>query len=164
MKKLILIVAIFIFPTFIQAHSLLLNVFDNEDNTITVEGIFNTGESGAGALIQLKSKNSNKILYEKRLPDESELTIKIPSEPYLIILDGGKGHKVKKEGIAPIDGFKKVDKDKEEKKDKTEKLNSEISTSKAITFSIIGAFLLLFATILISIKNTNKILKEIQNK
>ncbi|MEN5407298.1 hypothetical protein [Aliarcobacter butzleri] len=38
----------------------------------------------------------------------------------------------------------------------------QISSSPAVTISIVLAFILLFATIFISIKNTNKLLKKIQ--
>ena len=77
MKFFLKLLLILILPISINAHSLLLNVFDNEDNTITVEGIFNTGESAAGALIQLTSISSEEIIYEKRISEESELTIEI---------------------------------------------------------------------------------------
>ncbi|NQY20140.1 MAG: hypothetical protein HRT40_02335 [Campylobacteraceae bacterium] len=165
MKKLLKLLLILILPISINAHSLLLNVFDNEDNTITVEGIFNTGESASGALIQLRYISSEEIIYEKRLSDESELTIKIPKEPYLIILRGGPGHKIVKNGIPPLDGFiKKSSASKEKNKNKNEKLNVDLSSSNAVNISIISAFILLFLTIFISIRNTNKILKEIRKK
>ena len=108
MKKIITLITIFMIPVSIFAHSLLLNVFDNEDNTITVEGIFNTGESASGAYIILENTYTSEVLYKKRLPSSSELTIKIPDVKYKIILDGGPGHQVVKEGIAPINGFKKL--------------------------------------------------------
>ncbi len=170
--KLTTLLIALIFAPSIYAHSLLLNVFDNEDNTITVEGIFNTGESGAGALIQLESIASGVILYEKRLSDDSELTFKIPSEAYKIILDGGPGHKVVKNGIPPKDGFvaqtenvenvPKVKKANKENK-KAGKLSMQTSSSTAVNVSILLAFILLFATLFISIRNSNAILKELRN-
>ena len=166
MKFFLKLLLILILPISINAHSLLLNVFDNEDNTITVEGIFNTGESAAGALIQLTSISSEEIIYEKRLSEESELTIEIPKEPYLIILMGGPGHKITKNGIPPLAGFAKSTSDTKEKnkKKRSDKLNIDLSSSTAVNISITSAFILLFLTIFISIRNTNKILKEIKKK
>jgi len=167
MKKIITLITIFIIPVSIFAHSLLLNVFDNEDNTITVEGIFNTGESASGAYIILENTYTSEVLYKKRLPSSSELTIKIPDVKYKIILDGGPGHQVVKEGIAPINGFKKENienKQKNTKKqEKKSRVDSQISANPIISISIALAFLTLFATILISIRNTNKILLKINN-
>lgn len=167
MKKIITFITIFMIPVSIFAHSLLLNVFDNEDNTITVEGIFNTGESATGAYIILENMKTTEVLYKKRLPPSSELTIKIPNVKYNIILDGGPGHKVVKDGIAPIKGFKKENIEKNEKnikkKEKKSREDSELSANPIVGISIALAFLTLFATILISIRNTNKILLKINN-
>ena len=41
-NKFILVLMIFL-PSYIYAHTLLLNVYDNKNNTISVEGIFSTG-------------------------------------------------------------------------------------------------------------------------
>lgn len=160
MKNLLMILTFIILPINIYAHSLLLNVFDNDDGTITISGAFNTGESAQGALLKLESINTGEILFQKRLPDEGELTINIPKIAYQIVLDGGPGHKVVKQGIAPQDGFIKEEVKKEKKK--RSKTDMQISSSKAVTYSIVLAFILLFATMFVSIRNTNKILKEIR--
>lgn len=165
MNKIFKLLIMIVLPINILAHSLLLNVFDNEDNTITVEGIFNTGESAAGALIMLEALNSGEILFKQRLLDDSELTIKIPKEPYKIILDGGEGHTIVKDGIAPLNGFIKKETKEVKKKQKNENPRFSIlpSSSMAVNVSIIIAFILLILTILISIRNTNKIISEIKS-
>lgn len=166
MKKILSLLITLLLPISVFAHSLLLNVFDNEDNTITIEGEFNTGESAAGANVQLIALNSEKILFEKRLSDESELTVSIPKQAYKIVLDGGPGHKIIKKGIPPKEGFKKEIKKEAKKTDenKNGKLNMSISSNIATTTLLLVAFLLLFSTIFISIRNTNKLLNEINHK
>lgn len=89
------------------SHTLLLNIVDNKDGSIQIEAAFNTGQTAAGALVKIESLYSGKILLEKRLPDESELKFRIPFEPYSVILDGGRGHRIVKNGPAPHGGFKK---------------------------------------------------------
>jgi len=160
-KNILSLILLLLLPTFMYSHSLLLNVLDNEDNTITVEGIFSTGETAVGAQIRVEALSTGEILYKKRLPDESEVTINIPKEPYQIVLDGGPGHQMIEQGPAPIDGFTKV-----------VQINKNISLSKeedisstwsmALIFTISLAFLLLFMTIFISIKNTNMLMNELK--
>jgi hypothetical protein len=163
MKTIFKSIFLLLTPLYLFAHSLILDTMDNEDGTITVHGEFNTGESAAGALLKLEALNSGEILYQKRLPDDGELTIPIPKLPYQIILDGGPGHSVTKEGIAPIGGFEKqVEIKPKQKKQKPSRNMMQISSSKAVTYSIIAAFILLFATIFISIRNTNKLIKKIK--
>lgn len=153
-------------PFSLYSHSLLLNVFDNEDGTITVEGIFNTGETAQGALIKLISVKNEATLYQKRLPDEGELTIAIPQYAYNIILDGGPGHIVIKKGIASANGFKKelIKKEFKPKKKKSKGGRNTImlSQSSAVNVSIIIALFILIATFIISILNTNRLIKELK--
>lgn len=170
MNKIIQIpILLIVLQSFLLSHTLLLNIFDNEDNTIQVEGIFSTGEPASGAQILLKSLSGGKVLYKKRLPLEGELTINIPQEPYQVILNGGPGHNITQKGIAPKNGFvkknnteeiifSKIDKNTTDKKD---------SRNSIIYYGLIGTFLLLLFTIFISIRNTNKIitiLRENKNK
>ena len=153
-KTIKLFILIFI-PISLFAHSLIINLIDNEDGTITIVGAFSTGESASGALVKIQANESKKILLEKRLDDESEITIKIPDIPYTVILDGGSGHSISKEGIAPKEGFKKSEKVKTKAKTKE---NKQVNPTLKILFSI--AFLLFISTILISIFNTNRLLKK----
>lgn len=160
MHKKILLLICFL-PSLMLGHSLLLNVFDNEDNTITVEGVFNTGELAVGALIRLESLSTGEVIYKKRLPDESELTIEVPKEPYQIVLDGGPGHQVVQKGIAPLEGFSK-----EASVQTTAKLSQPQNGVRLWTMplvcSLIVVFISLLATLLICKRNTNKILESLQ--
>ena len=162
MNKNILISFIFLLSLHqvIFAHSLLLNVFDNDDNTITVEGVFNTGEVATGAQVRLESLANGIVLYKERLPEESELTITIPSENYQIVLDGGPGHQIIEGGPSPKGGFtKQVSENKKAKL--SEPREGKKPWSLALVLSIALAFVLLFITILISIKNTNLLIKQL---
>lgn len=161
MKKIF----VFIFLSIsLYAHNLIMNVMDNGDNTITVVGEFSTGEDAAGAMIRLESLVNGEVLYKERLPQESELTIAIPKEPYQIVLDGGPGHTIVKDCIAPIEGFK------EELKEKVNEVNSKLSIAQntnnewdLITIFFFSLCLILFGlAIYFSNKNTNKILEEIK--
>ena len=154
MNKYLKFFILLIIPINLFAHSLILNLIDNEDGTITIAGEFSTGESASGALVKIVASQTKETILEKRLDDESEITVKIPSIKYDVILDGGPNHTAKKPGIEPPEGFKET---KKEKKVQEEK-NTQISLSYKVLFTI--AFLLFALTILISIYNTNKILKE----
>lgn len=163
MNKRILISFIFLLSLqqVIFAHSLLLNVFDNEDNTITVEGVFNTGEVATGAQVRLEALANGMLLYKDRLPAESELTINIPKEAYQIVLDGGPGHQIIEMGPSPKGGFTKVGSQNKEVK-LSEPREGSKQLSLALIVSIALAFVLLFITILVNIKNTNLLMKELQ--
>ncbi len=158
MKKIFILIS---FVMSMYAHNLIMNVMDNADNTITVVGEFSTGEDAAGALIRLESLLSGEILYKERLPQESELTVTIPKEPYQIVLDGGPGHTIVKKGVAPLEGFN------QELKGKS--INSKLSKPQesnnwnVITILFFTVCLILFAlAIYFSNKNTNKILHQLK--
>jgi hypothetical protein len=158
MKKFILWAMVLILPTLMCAHTLLLHISDNDDDTITIKGEFSTGEGASGALVKLQAVGSQEILLQQRLPDSSELVLSIPNVPYEVILDGGPGHQISRKGIAPKAGF-----------EKTAPQSEVASPSKAMSQSIplalsvcLGlAFVLLGATLFISIYNTNRLLKKL---
>ncbi len=164
MKIKLNIMILMLLPLSLYSHSLLLNIMDNDDGSIMISGGFNTGESAAGAMVRVKATSSDEILYEKRLGSEGEVSIKIPKIPYQVILDGGKGHTIVKDGIPPKEGFIKKEKEKEKEKKKKARSDAKISTSNAVIVSIIIAFILLFATIFMSARNTNKLMQEIKKK
>lgn len=152
----------------LYSHTLVMNIIENGDDTITVVGMFNTGESAAGALVKLEALDSMEILFQQRLSNENEITVNIPTVPYKIILDGGPGHTVEKMGTAPKNGFEKVEtktatKTEPNKEQRPSRNLMQISSSTAVTVSIIMAFVLLFATIVVSIINTNKLMKKLKN-
>ncbi|NVJ54554.1 MAG: hypothetical protein HWD90_12765 [Campylobacteraceae bacterium] len=147
----------------LSAHTLLMDVIDNEDNTITVVGAFSTGEKTVGALVKLESLVSGEVLYQKRLPQESELTIEIPKEQYQVVLDGGPGHTVVKEGFAPLEGFtKKASKEVSTNKLSQTQQGAVINTSVVVLFSI--AFILLALTLYFSARNTKMLTAQIKSK
>jgi len=157
MKKIILFLSLTIG---LFAHNLLLNVHDNGDNTITVAGEFSTGEDASGAMIRLESLVSGDVLFQQRLPKESELTVEIPKEPYQIVLDGGPGHTIIKDGIAPKEGFKEEVKAKNKQITAPKKAMNEWNNITIIFFTI--CIILFMLAIYFSNKNTNKILQELR--
>ena len=157
-KKLLFITLL---HSLLFGHTLLLNVFDNEDNTITVEGVFNTGEMAVGALIRLEALNTGNVLYKKRLPDESELTIDIPKEPYQIVLDGGPGHQVVQNGIAPQEGFSVAINTKKQVQ-LSQARNGTRPWTLPLVSSLLVVFIVLLATILICKRHTTSIVEAIK--
>lgn len=154
MKKLLFVL---IFVNSLFAHSLILNLIDNNDGTIQIIGGFNTGQNAVGALVKVESLVSGEILLSKRLPDESEITFKIPTEEYQVILDGGPGHTVIKKGIAPQGGFKKIAKVALTKNIKKE--------SQSLTLPILWSLCVVFLFLILFfwIRNTNKLMNSLQN-
>lgn len=161
--RLYLFLFILFSPLYIFSHSLVIDIKDNKDGTIRVFGEFDTKESAAGVMMKIVALHSGEIIYQKRLVDDG-LLVEIPNIPYKIVLDDGGSHITEKIGFAPPNGFKKVENTKAniQKEEKKSRNMFEISSSKAVTISIIMAFILLISTILISIKNTNKILKKME--
>lgn len=154
---------IFLFLTLnLYSHTLLLNVYDNEDNTITIMGGFNTGDSATGAMVRLESLVSGDILYKKRLPDESEVTVNIPKEEYQVVLDGGPGHILVEKGIAPINGFEIKAKNTEKNK-VTQAENKKETLSSTLIFLLSIGFILIILTLYFSFRNTNKLIEELKN-
>jgi hypothetical protein len=169
MKKILKIIFLILVPIYLFGHELIMNITDNKNDTVTVNGKFNTGEDITGALLQLKSTISNEVLFEKRFLSNNEITFDIPKIPYQIILiDESDGDEIVKAGIPPKEGFKDTEKIKPKENPNKEQRPSrnmmQISSSMAVTVSIILAFILLLATIIVSIKNTNKLINELQNK
>jgi len=80
-----------------SAHTLFMSAYDNEDGTVTVEGIFSTGAAASSVEIRLEDKNGKTILKEK-LDELGEYTFTQPSGAYDIVLDAGPGHLVRKNG------------------------------------------------------------------
>lgn len=153
MKRFIYI--LFLITTYLHSHELMMNVIDNKDNTVTVIG----GETIEGAMIKFESLQTGEVIFKQRLPQKSELTITIPNEPYQIVLDGGPGEKVIKEGVflkgENIDNSK-INPKVIEKLTKPEHETEEWDKLTTILFSM--AFILFLLTIYFSARNSNKIL------
>lgn len=147
----------------LQAHTLLLKVIDNKDNTITIIGGFDNLQKAQGAMVRLESLISGEVLYKNRLPYESKLTIPIPKEEYQIVLDGGPEEQLVQKGIAPLEGFKiKASKEVLDKLSQPRHEEHDLGIT-LIIFLFIGLILLLL-TLYFSYKNTKKLLEEIKNK
>ena len=81
------------------AHTLFMTVEDNEDGTVTVQGMFSTGATGAGIEVRLEDEKG-KVLLKGKTDDDGECTFKKPGVPYTIIMDfgPGPGHQAREEG------------------------------------------------------------------
>jgi len=163
MKKLGIIVMACTMASFLQAHTLLMNLMNNDDNTITVHGEFSTGELASGALIKVESLISGTVLFQQRLPESSELIIAIPKEPYQVVLDGGPGHTIVKEGIAPLEGFSTDVKAKANTGGKLSQAQNGNGEWDMATVSMFSIAVLLFAlTLYFSSRNTRLILLQMK--
>ncbi|MCG8553044.1 MAG: hypothetical protein MI799_21765 [Desulfobacterales bacterium] len=78
-------------------HTLFMNLTDNEDGTVSVEGMFSTGATAANLPLYLMDKNEKQILKIK-LDENGEAEFNIPDQPYTVFLDGGPGHTVREDG------------------------------------------------------------------
>ena len=81
------------------AHTLFMTVEDNEDGTVTVQGMFSTGATGAGIEVRLEDEKG-KVLLKGKTDDDGECTFKKPGVFYTIIMDfgPGPGHQAREEG------------------------------------------------------------------
>lgn len=164
MKKTLFIFLALLLPYFLYAHKILLNVYSNDDNTITIEGTFNTGESASGAMVQINSLITNKTILKQRLSDDGELIIEIPNEPYEVVLNAGRGHSIVQKGIEPVGGYSsELLKKAEEAKKTSVKQERRRGLSFEMLVSISITSILLLLTIFISIKNTRLLMNQMKN-
>jgi len=78
-------------------HTLFMNLTDNEDGTVSVEGMFSTGATAANLPLYLMDENEKQISKIK-LDENGEAEFIIPDQPYTVFLDGGPGHTVREDG------------------------------------------------------------------
>ena len=162
MKKILLSIYLLILSN-LYAHTLIMNVLDNEDDTITIVGEFSTGQKAVDAMVRLEAMSNGNILFEKRLPDVGEFTIKIPQEDYQIVLDGGPGHQIVQKGISPIKGYTiSNNQNDKNKKELSETITTKNKWSLPYIVLISVTLFLIGLTIYFSKKNTDKILQMIQ--
>jgi len=90
MKKIL--VSSLLLSSVVFAHTPVMYCFDNGDKTITCEGGFSDGSSGAGTKFSVKQ--NNKTILEGKLTEASDFTFKKPTGNYTAIFDAGKGHVV----------------------------------------------------------------------
>ncbi|MEA3427962.1 MAG: hypothetical protein U9Q84_01810, partial [Thermodesulfobacteriota bacterium] len=81
------------------AHTLYMTVEDNEDGTVTVQGMFSTGTIAASVEVRLEDEKG-KVLWKGKTDENGECTFKKPNVPYSIIMDfgPGPGHQAREEG------------------------------------------------------------------
>ena len=72
------------------AHTLYMTVEDNEDGTVTVQGMFSTGATGAGIEVRLEDEKG-KVLWKGKTDADGECTFKKLGVPYTIIMNAGPG-------------------------------------------------------------------------
>ena len=82
-----------------RAHSLYMTVEDNEDGTVTIQGMFSTGATGARIEVHLEDEKG-KVFWKGKTDAEGECTFKKPGVPYTIIMDfgPGPGHQARERG------------------------------------------------------------------
>ena len=96
-KTLIGLMFVLLLASAASAHTLFLAVYDNEDGTITVSGMYSTGSVAAATEVRLED-SAGKVLFQGRTDVDGEIEIEKPDVPYLVILDGGPGHVATEEG------------------------------------------------------------------
>ena len=81
------------------AHTLFMTVEDNEDGTVTVQGMFSTGAIGTGIEVRLEDEKG-KVLWKGKTDADGECTFKKPNALYTIIMDfgPGPGHQARERG------------------------------------------------------------------
>jgi hypothetical protein len=100
MKKMLIVLtlaALLAFAGQAFAHSPLMSCFDNGDGTVTCEGGFSDGSSGAGVAVHVVD-GAGKSIQETKMTQDSEVTFKKPSGDYKVIYDAGEGHTVEVKG------------------------------------------------------------------
>ncbi len=131
-------VMVFLLSSIVCAHTPLLSLDDHEDGTVYVEAGFSDGSSAAGIKIILTEKENYKgdkdelkkqggklcdgklILHEGKFDEFGECTFEKPHRegkgiPYLVIMNAGPGHIVKKDGPV-LTAEERVMQEKREKK------------------------------------------------
>ncbi|PJC87246.1 hypothetical protein CSW98_04915 [Vibrio sp. HA2012] len=76
------------------AHTPFMACFDNTDGTITCNGEFSDGTSGAWVDMQVIDDNGG-IIYKGKMDENGEYTFTIPDKTFTVIFDAGPGHVVK---------------------------------------------------------------------
>ena len=81
------------------AHTLFMTVEDNEDGTVTVQGMFSTGAIAARVEVRLEDEKG-RVLWKGKTDEYGECMFRKPGVPYTIIMDfgPGPGHQAREEG------------------------------------------------------------------
>jgi hypothetical protein len=83
----------------VLAHTLYMTVEDNDNGTVTVQGMFSTGAIAASVEVRLEDKKG-KLFWKGKTDEYGECTFRKPNVPYTIIMDfgPGPGHQAREEG------------------------------------------------------------------
>ncbi len=103
MGKVLSVLAICLISGFFMApdvfgHTPLCSCWDNGDGTVTCEGGFSDGSSGAGIDIRVVDNKSGTVLVGGNMDEDSEFTFNSPDVPYRVQYDAGPGHLVEIDG------------------------------------------------------------------
>lgn len=79
------------------AHTLFMNVDDNEDGTVLVEGLYSTGTMAAHTPVLVKDADGV-VLWKGKTDADGQCEVPKPDVPYTIFLDAGPGHQVEAPG------------------------------------------------------------------
>jgi hypothetical protein len=102
MKKILTVIFTCMLLTFfltpqVFAHTPLCSCYDNGDGTITCEGGFSDGSSGAMAAMRVEDKDC-KVILKGKMDEDGEFTFDRPKVPYRVLFDAGPGHEVEVKG------------------------------------------------------------------
>ncbi len=96
-KSILVLMLVALMVTSVSAHTLFMNLYDNEDGTVTVSGMFSTGTMAANTEVRVESKEG-KVLIKGKTDDDGEFEFAKPDQPYMVVLDYGPGHVATQDG------------------------------------------------------------------
>jgi hypothetical protein len=79
------------------AHTLFMNLDDNEDGTVLVEGMYSTGSMAVLTPVLVKDADG-KVLWKGQTDESGQCEVPKQDVPYTIFLDAGPGHQVEETG------------------------------------------------------------------
>eukprot|EP00831_Metopus_contortus_P005104 TRINITY_DN11915_c0_g2_i2.p1 TRINITY_DN11915_c0_g2~~TRINITY_DN11915_c0_g2_i2.p1 ORF type:complete len:604 (-),score=66.79 TRINITY_DN11915_c0_g2_i2:58-1842(-) len=96
-KSLLVMTLVALLATSVSAHTLFMNLYDNEDGTVTVMGMFSTGSVAANTEVRVESEEG-KVLIKGKTDADGEFQFDKPDQPYTVVLDYGSGHVASQDG------------------------------------------------------------------
>lgn len=94
-KTLLLVIGLCT-PFFSQAHTAIMECFDEGDGYITCSGGFSNGASAEG--VEFRIEQNGVVVMQTKMDEEGEISFEKPVSDFIMILDGGEGH------VVDIDG------------------------------------------------------------
>ncbi len=101
MKKICFVLALILLLGFAeaQAHSLYFTLYDAEDGTIELEGMYSTGEVATKTPVRIYKQGTDTVLWTGETDEDGMCLFPRPKEPYEVELDAGPGHTTREDGI-----------------------------------------------------------------